>query len=143
MTYLCINVFNASSWAPFNLVSSLFLISSGVVAIVLDIPAQIQQGSASPALMGLRNSVYTYLLFLTRFCGRGGWYFFLSTQVWLVLYDSKINRILAVCMTLYIALVGVAACVKGFLLSQKLHAVRMAIKQSGQPMAHMAGSSPA
>jgi hypothetical protein len=151
--YLCLNFFHASTWSPFNLVSSIFLVGSGILGFVLDAPAQVSQaGGANMRLMRMRHNVYIYLLFMTRFCGRGAWYFFLGSQCWLVLYDSKINRILAVILTLYIVLVGVGACVKGFLLSQKLHAARGAIRSSGQQvqslsnafaqMANMVGADP-
>merc|ERR1712232_676135 len=107
------------------------------MGVALDVPEQIMSSSMGMRLNGLRNRIYTYLMFLTRFCGRGAWYFFLGSQTWLVIYDTKINRFLAIILTLFIVGVGVAACGNGFMLSRKLHAVRLGIKQAGQPVSQL------
>lgn len=132
IVFYILHLADMGTWSPCTFISAGFLIAVGFLAMVLDLPDVIMRGSANPRIMGYRHNIYTYMLFMTRFCGRGAWYFFLGSQCWLVLYDSKINRWLAVILTLYIVVVGIAAIVKGYMLSQRLQKVRQGIKESGK-----------
>merc|ERR1712032_48822 len=90
-------------------------------------------------LVQIRDYAYKFLLFMTRFMGRGMWYLFLGTMVFQALWDSGLNWFFAVVFTLYLVCLGVGALVKGWQLSQKLESVREAIVSAGQGAEHYIG----
>merc|ERR1719401_461048 len=74
-----------------------------------------------------RHSIYKYMLFLTRFTGRGLWYCFMGTMIWAALWDLNISWFLGFCMGLYVILLGIFSMIYGFRLSLKLDNVRKSI----------------
>merc|ERR1740117_689929 len=92
---------------------------------VLDAPAGIVvQVDWIERLKHIRMIIYTFMLFLTRFQGRGVWYLFLATSSWVVLYDSSISPVFGVAVTVYVFLLGAGSLAKGYRMSRKLHDVR-------------------
>lgn len=116
------------TWAPFTFMTECFLLFLGALMMVLDFPMP----HPSPALTAVRDNAYKFVLFMTRFTGRGMWYLFLSTMVFSALSDNPINYFLGVVGTLYLCLLGLGALIKGWMISSKLNSVRTAIKGSGR-----------
>merc|ERR1719401_2828008 len=75
----------------------------------------------------IRHSIYKYMLFLTRFTGRGMWYCFLGTMIWAALWDLNISWFLGFVLGMYVILLGIASMLYGFNLSFKLDGVRKCI----------------
>merc|ERR1719506_1154342 len=109
--------------APMSFLSESFLVVFGLIMMILDLPV----GATSPRANMVRDTVYKYMLFLTRFTGRGLWYCFLGTMIWSALWDLNINWFLGFGLGLYAILVGLIAMVKGVRLSLKLDMVRKQI----------------
>jgi len=119
ITYLISNF----EFAPCSFLSEIFLLFFGCVMLALDIPI------ADPiaALGAIRFHTYKFMLFLTRFTGRGLWYVFLGTMIWGALWDLNISWFLGFSMGLYVILLGIVSMVYGFRLSFKLDNVRKAL----------------
>merc|ERR1719236_392889 len=64
--------------APMSFLSECFLLIFGFLMVICDLPFS----HPNPSINMVRNSIYKYLMFLTRFTGRGVWYCFLGTMVW-------------------------------------------------------------
>jgi len=120
------------AWAPATLISNGFLLVFGSLMVILDFPIPHPHKS----LVHVRDSIYKYLLFMTRFMGRGGWYLFLATMVFGSLWDTNINWFLGGVFTFYLVALGVAALVKGWMITSKLQSVREAIVNSGRGAEH-------
>lgn len=110
-------------WAPCTFTSQLFLFFFGIVMLVLDFPIPYP----NPYLQQIRENVYKFCLFMTRFTGRGMWYTFLSTMCFVALWDDNISWFLAVIFSGYLLVLGFAAMYKGIKLSRSLNKVRTAI----------------
>jgi len=103
--------------------------------VILDAPIPPQTLHTWKHTMGLRQSIFKFLLFLTRFTGRGFWYLFLGSMIWAALYDHPTCQVLGAIMSIVSCVVGIAAPVFGFMLSWKLDRVRKQIQQQpGDPM---------
>eukprot|EP00928_Gymnodinium_smaydae_P079530 TRINITY_DN63430_c0_g1_i1.p1 TRINITY_DN63430_c0_g1~~TRINITY_DN63430_c0_g1_i1.p1 ORF type:complete len:320 (+),score=61.88 TRINITY_DN63430_c0_g1_i1:67-1026(+) len=124
--YFMLNFFHASSWSPCTFISALFLTGFGFLMMVLDAPLP----HPNKHLIMVRDAIYRFGLFMTRFTGRGAWYIFLGTHAWVALYDDQIATWLAVLLTTYLVLLGIAALVKGYMLSDKLQGVRRSLMES-------------
>jgi hypothetical protein len=109
--------------APMSFMSEVFLLFFGIIMTVLDLPF----GGNSPRANMIRDSIYKYMLFLTRFTGRGLWYCFLGTMIWSALFDLNISWFLGFILGLYVILLGVGTMFKGIKLSMKLDLVRKQI----------------
>mmetsp|Transcript_62869 Transcript_62869/g.142089 ORF Transcript_62869/g.142089 Transcript_62869/m.142089 type:complete len:259 (-) Transcript_62869:354-1130(-) len=120
------------AWAPATFCSEIFLLVFGVLMIVLDFPIP----HPTKWLVNIRDNCYKFLLFMTRFMGRGVWYLFLSTMVFAALWDTNINWFLGGMFTAYLVALGVAALAKGWMISSKLQSVREAIVSSGRGAEH-------
>jgi len=119
-------------WAPATLTSDLFLLLFGFLMIVLDFPIP----HPHKQLVNIRDNCYKFVLFMTRFMGRGLWYLFLATMVFSALCDAEVNWWLGSLFTFYLVLLGVAALVKGWMISNRLQSVREAIVSSGRGAEH-------
>jgi len=124
-------------WAPFTFVDTVFLTGFGIFMVVLDFPSHYPKGP----LVTLRDNLYRYVLFLTRFMGRGLWYLFLATLVFQAL--SPVPMVVRFIFTAYLVLLGVCALVKGYLLSSQLDKVRQEIIRIGHGAEHYVGRTKA
>eukprot|EP00933_Yihiella_yeosuensis_P054362 TRINITY_DN52785_c0_g1_i2.p1 TRINITY_DN52785_c0_g1~~TRINITY_DN52785_c0_g1_i2.p1 ORF type:complete len:265 (-),score=45.09 TRINITY_DN52785_c0_g1_i2:219-1013(-) len=113
-------------FAPATFMSEVFLVIFGFLMIVLDFPVP----HPNPTLVAVRDHCYKFVLFMTRFMGRGMWYLFLSTMVFASLWDTNINWFFGASFSLYLLVLGIGALVKGYLISEKLDSVRVAIMDS-------------
>lgn len=114
------------TFAPATFMSQIFLLMFGALMIVLDFPIP----HPHPGLIAVRDHCYKFLLFMTRFMGRGMWYLFLSTMVFGALWDTNISWFFGATFALYLLLLGGGALAKGYLISSKLQLVRVAIVDS-------------
>jgi len=108
------------TFAPFSVTTILFLLSFGLLMIVLDFPVP----HPSPHLATIRMNIYKFMLFMTRFTGRGMWYLFLGTMIFVTLFDLKISYFFGIVLGGYTSILGIAALVYGIQLSRKLDGVR-------------------
>mmetsp|Transcript_20391 Transcript_20391/g.57368 ORF Transcript_20391/g.57368 Transcript_20391/m.57368 type:complete len:262 (-) Transcript_20391:287-1072(-) len=120
------------TWAPATLTSDIFLLIFGSLMIILDFPIP----HPHKGLVHVRDNIYKFLLFMTRFMGRGLWYLFLATMVFGALWDTNINWFIGGVFTFYLVLLGAGALVKGWMISSKLQSVREAIVSSGRGAEH-------
>merc|ERR1719198_2736089 len=67
------------TFAPATAVSEFFLLMFGALMLVLDFP--FPNMALHPHITAFRFHIYKFVLFMTRFMGRGIWYLFLSTMV--------------------------------------------------------------
>jgi len=116
------------TFSPATFFFEMFLLVFGVIMLVLDTPLPDMQ--KHPQVERVRGKIFKYALFMTRFMGRGIWYLFLSTLVFVALWDQKIGKILGALCTIYLAALGTVASGKGFLLSHKLNKVRMFMREA-------------
>merc|ERR1719329_188846 len=79
-------------FAPFQFTSQVFLALFGALMLVLDWP--FQQETMRPH----RQHIYKFLLFMTRFVGRGVWYIFLGTMVFASFWDLDVSPFLGIVM---------------------------------------------
>mmetsp|Transcript_64546 Transcript_64546/g.120137 ORF Transcript_64546/g.120137 Transcript_64546/m.120137 type:complete len:231 (+) Transcript_64546:84-776(+) len=116
-------------WGPFTFLSVIFLLILAIVMLVLDAPM------SNEKLDMVRVRVYKYLLFMTRFTGRGLWYAFLGTEVWVVLWDAEMGWLkwLAIPLGLYPVFLGIGTGLYGLKLSRQLNSVRRAIMDHPPP----------
>lgn len=119
-------------WAPCAFSSQLFLLIFAILLMILDAPVHEGAYKSNPHLYNVREKIYTYLLFLTRFTGRGVFYLFLSSMVFVALWDENINMFLGIVLSLLLFGLGGASTYKGFSLSIKLNQVRVALNSSRQ-----------
>jgi len=117
------------SWAPFSFTAQVFMLFFGLLMLVLDFP--VPHPGAHLALV--RNSIYKYLLFMTRFTGRGIWYTFLGTMIFGALFDLNISWFFGVLLGGYVGVLGLVTMCYGVALSRKLNGVRLAIQEQGAP----------
>jgi hypothetical protein len=124
--------FTRMEWQPATLTTQAFLLVFGSLMLVLDFPIP----HPHKQLTAIRDHCYKFMLFMTRFMGRGLWYLFLGTLVFQALWDYGLNWFFGAVFTLYLVLLGVGALVKGFRISTKLQQVRELIVNSGRGTEH-------
>eukprot|EP00929_Paragymnodinium_shiwhaense_P008489 TRINITY_DN112448_c0_g1_i1.p1 TRINITY_DN112448_c0_g1~~TRINITY_DN112448_c0_g1_i1.p1 ORF type:complete len:274 (+),score=70.21 TRINITY_DN112448_c0_g1_i1:127-948(+) len=103
----------------------------GFLMMVLDSPVPLS-GVAS-WLVGVREHIYKFMLFLTRFTGRAVWYGWLGTMSWVALWDMEqgsFDRMLAIFIVLYLIVLAMLSGIKGLMLSLKLKKVYNTIRHS-------------
>mmetsp|Transcript_14931 Transcript_14931/g.29444 ORF Transcript_14931/g.29444 Transcript_14931/m.29444 type:complete len:253 (-) Transcript_14931:50-808(-) len=122
-------------WQPATLTTQAFLLVFGSLMMVLDFPIP----HPHKQLVVLRDHCYKFMLFMTRFMGRGLWYLFLGTLVFQALWDYGLNWFFGFVFTFYLVLLGVGALFKGWRISTKLHQVREMIVNSGRETGHFIG----
>lgn len=113
-------------WAPCTFTSQLFLLVFGLMMLVLDFPIP----HPSPMLQRVRENIYKFCLFMTRFTGRGMWYTFLSTMCFVALWDENISLVFGLVFPGYLLALGAIALYKGVKLSRTLNSVRGELLQS-------------
>lgn len=117
------------TFAPGTFFFEIFLLAFGLLMIVLDLPLPHLQSHRY--MQQVRQHVYKFALFMTRFVGRGVWYLFLATLVFSALWDTGINIWLGAVTTAYLTGLGVAAIGKGLTMSNKLNHVKECISSAG------------
>jgi len=127
--------------AMFTFTSELFLMFFGLLMVILDAPIPLQTLHTWKNTMSIRSNIYKYLLFLTRFTGRGFWYLFLGTMIWAALFDHPTCQFLGAIMSIFSCTVGLVALVFGLTLSYRLNRVRKQVQH--QPGDVMLGCPPA
>jgi len=120
------------TWAPDTILCQLFLLFFGLLMIVLDFPIP----HPHKHLVTVRDNCYKFVLFMTRFMGRGVWYLFLATEVFSALWDGNITWFFGGAFAAYLVGLGVGALVKGYSISLKLQSVREAIVSQGRSADH-------
>jgi len=114
------------TFAPGAFVSNLYLLGFGLVMLVLDTPFKNNAMSKTGCVGSVKDHTYKFMLFLTRFTGRGIWYLFLSTIIFVALYDDNTCPFLGYVLCLIVFILGVASLVQGLMLSNKLKMVQAA-----------------
>eukprot|EP00440_Ansanella_granifera_P027917 gb/GFBE01030332.1/.p1 GENE.gb/GFBE01030332.1/~~gb/GFBE01030332.1/.p1 ORF type:complete len:265 (+),score=82.01 gb/GFBE01030332.1/:1-795(+) len=114
-------------WAPATFMSEIFLLIFGLLMVVLDFPIPNPNPQDNPNLVAIRDHCYKFLLFMTRFMGRGMWYLFLATMVFSALWDTNINWFFGGLFSFYLVALGIGALAKGYMISTKLDQVRLAL----------------
>merc|ERR1712054_559199 len=89
--------------------------------LVLDAPFN------HPTVELIKLAIYKYLLFLTRFMGRGCTYIFLGCMICGSLWDNNISPFIGFVLFGALVTVGIASIVYGFKTSRKLESVRKAL----------------
>lgn len=114
------------AFAPFDLINELYLLVFGLLMLVIDFPVN------HPKVREYKLTIYKYLLFMTRFTGRGFWYLFLGTMVFASLWDLNISPFLGFILGGYIVVLGIASIYFGVTKSLKLENLRKAITKRGE-----------
>lgn len=126
-------------WAPAQFMTTLFLLFFGILMVVLDFPVPNPNPRDNPTLVSIRDHCYKFVLFMTRFMGRGMWYLFLATMVFAALWDTNISWFFGGLFTLYLVGLGVVALWKGWLISMQLDKARNILlreKETGGSLDH-------
>jgi len=126
-------------WAPAQFMTTLFLLLFGVLMVVLDFPIPNPTQRDWPTLVSIRDHCYKFVLFMTRFMGRGMWYLFLATMVFAALWDTNISWFFGGLFTLYLVVLGAVALWKGWLISVQLDKARNILlreKETGGSLDH-------
>lgn len=126
-------------WAPAQFMTTLFLLLFGVLMVVLDFPIPNPTQRDWPNLVSTRDHCYKFVLFMTRFMGRGMWYVFLATMVFAALWDTNISWFFGGLFTFYLVLLGAIALWKGYLISMQLDKARNILlreKETGGSLDH-------
>jgi len=118
--------------APCSFTTVLFMLFFGLMQVVLDFPVP----HPNQTLAWTRLNIYKFLLFLTRFTGRGIWYLFLGTMIFATLWDLKISYFFGICLGGYVGILGLVTLVFGVRLSQRLDQVRKALLHDDKPPPH-------
>jgi len=116
-------------WAPVSFTAQGFLLLFGILMFVLDFPVS----HNSYTITSLQCHIYKFMLFLTRFTGRGLWYTFLGGMVFVALFDLKVSSFFGVLLGGFVGVLGVVTTCYGVALSRKLNSVRQAILKSDCP----------
>lgn len=111
--------------SPFTMCNQIFLCIFGAVMLIIDFPAEFH------SLEELKFSVWRYLLFMTRFTGRGVWYLYLSTMIWSALYNLNVDPLLGFVGATFCAVLGVMSIFYGLQKSFKLERARQGIAALG------------
>merc|ERR1719379_3397967 len=111
------------AFAPFDLINELYLLVFGVLMLTIDFPVP------HPKVREYKLTIYKYLLFMTRFTGRGFWYLFLGTMIFASLWDLNISPFLGFFLGGYVVILGGASIFFGVQKSMKLEAVRKSVMQ--------------
>jgi len=112
-------------FAPFDFINQVYLVIFGLLMLTLDLPIP----CASPRFTQVRMNIHRFLLFMTRFTGRGFWYMFLGTMVFGSLWDLKISKLLGFILGGYIIILGAISFGYGIRLSLRLDGVRQKFKE--------------
>lgn len=119
-------LFTSGIFAPTDLIDEIYLLFFGLIMFVLDAPLSFK------LILEVKQHVYKYARFLTRFTGRGIWYIFLGTTTWATLWENSISKFLAVFLGFFVMGVGLFSAVMGYIKSRKLERVRYQVFQQKQ-----------
>lgn len=111
--------------SPFSMCNQIYLIVFGSIMLVIDSPIE------AFALIDVKMSIFRYLLFMTRFTGRGFWYVFLATMIWGSLFNLNIEPLLGFFLGNAVGALGVISIVQGIRMSLKLEKARKAVCGNG------------
>jgi len=113
----------AKGLSPFDVINQVYLFVFGILMLVVDFPWE------HPKVTNIKLSIYKYLLFMTRFTGRGLWYVYLAGMIAGSLYDNNLCKPLGFILGGYVAVVGISSAAKGFWTSVKLERVRKRVNE--------------
>jgi hypothetical protein len=113
-------------WAPVSFTTQGFLLFFGTLMFVLDFPFS----HNSHTMTSIQSHIYKFMLFMTRFTGRGLWYTFLGSMIFVALFDLKISSFFGVLLGGFVSVLGIVTTCYGVLLSRKLNSVRQAVLAS-------------
>jgi hypothetical protein len=116
-------------WAPVSFTTQGFLLFFGTLMFVLDFPFS----HNSHTMTSIQIHLYKFMLFMTRFTGRGLWYTFLGSMIFVALFDLKISSFFGVLLGGFVSVLGIVTTGYGVLLSRKLNSVRQAVLANGFP----------
>ncbi|CAD7931678.1 unnamed protein product [Amoebophrya sp. A25] len=109
--------------SPFSFCNQVYLCVFGLIMLVIDAPiAQAEEA---------KFAVFRYLLFMTRFTGRGVWYLFLATMIWASLFNLGLEPFLGFFLSGYVAVLGALSIFVGVQKSLRLEKMRKAICAQG------------
>lgn len=112
-------------FATFDFVNEVYLLIFGGLMLVIDAP------EVHPRMRDVKLVIYKYLLFMTRFTGRGFWYIFLGVSIFGSLWDENISPFLGFLLGGYVVILGFASVYYGAEKSFKLERVRKAVMARG------------
>lgn len=120
--------------SPFSFCNQIYLCIFGLIMLVIDFPLE------WPIVVEVKYSIFRYLLFMTRFTGRGFWYLYLATMIWASLFNLGLNPLLGFILAIYVGAVGICSILFGLSKSLKLEGARKKIcAQGGQAVFNMVG----
>jgi uncharacterized membrane protein YhaH (DUF805 family) len=122
-----IGFMNFLSCSPFDMICLIYQTFFGLMLFVMDAPIQVSR------LEDAKLVIYKYMLFLTRFTGRGIAYIFLGCMVCSLLWDNGISPFLGFVLGGAIVGIGAIAVWFGYLHTKKLEMVRKALLNRGGP----------
>jgi len=93
--------------SPFSMCNQIFLTIFGLTMLIIDFPAEFAN------LQEMKFSVWRYLLFMTRFTGRGIWYLYLSTMIWCSLYNLDLEPFLGFVLASFCGALGLLSIFYG------------------------------
>eukprot|EP00392_Amoebophrya_sp_AT5.2_P002982 g2987.t1 len=108
-------------WKFLFFIGAAYLLLFGVVMLIIDAPMD------THGLSELRFAIFRYLLFMTRFVGRGVWYLFLATMIWASLYNLGLDPVLGFVLTGIVGALGIISIYFGMTKSLRLEKMRKAL----------------
>jgi len=112
-------------FATIDFVNEIYLLLFGLLMLAIDAP------HIHPKMRDLKLVIYKYMLFMTRFTGRGFWYIFLGVSIFGSLWDENISPFLGFVLGGYVVFLGFASVYYGLQKSMKLEKVRKAVMTHG------------
>jgi len=107
--------------SPFDIIVLSYLLTFGLIMLVLDSPVP------HPKLEIFKLVIYKYLLFLTRFIGRGVTYIFLGCMLCGSLWDNGTAPFIGFIIFGALFVIGCASIYFGYKTTKKLESVRKAL----------------
>jgi len=108
--------------APVKVIVQIYLVIFGFLMMVIDIPEHMSHSF----LTDMKYAIYRNLLCLTRFTGRGLWYLFLGSMLFVSLYKN--HFLLSVVCGIPVSVLGVGATIHGIRKTRELEALRQSLK---------------
>lgn len=122
-----LNLLTSLQFVLFDLISLIYVAAIGLLLLILDVPY------AHPNVELFKNGIYKYILFLTRFIGRGFTYLFLGSMLTAQLWNNNVSPFLGFIIGGGLGAVGCLSMYKGLKISRKLEKVRRALLNRGGP----------
>ncbi|CAD7966708.1 unnamed protein product [Amoebophrya sp. A120] len=115
----------SSFLSPFSFCNQVYLLIFGLLMLILDMPYENTQ------LHEIRLAIFRYLLFMTRFTGRGAWYLFLATMIWASLFNLGLDPMIGFVLAAVVGALGGVSVYFGVQKSMRLEKLRKAICAKG------------